>query len=263
VARDSFEIWPANRKEFILDFTKYMDGSPTKAGDEFYLVNTRKMKNGRKPNDSETQVVFDANGNEIGVAPDPEFDPAYCVPMMKIVVESDQLEPDASVVPKGTLRSLPNLPKSFQGTRVRHFALARQGGAAGEAEWIINGMPFDPEINLANPKRGTGEIWVLRNGSGGWVHPMHLHEEEHQVLARFPAGTVKVDGTNALTALKGAPRFPMMPDEPSKEDVADLRPNEELVVYRKFRTFAGKYVAHCHNLAHEDHAMMFGWKIVP
>jgi FtsP/CotA-like multicopper oxidase with cupredoxin domain len=25
----------------------------------------------------------------------------------------------------------------------------------------------------------------------------------------------------------------------------------------------GKYVSHCHNLAHEDHAMMFGWEIVP
>jgi FtsP/CotA-like multicopper oxidase with cupredoxin domain len=28
------------------------------------------------------------------------------------------------------------------------------------------------------------------------------------------------------------------------------------------RTFTGPYVAHCHNLAHEDHAMMFGWTIV-
>ena len=29
-------------------------------------------------------------------------------------------------------------------------------------------------------------------------------------------------------------------------------------LYRNFRTFIGHYVAHCHNLAHEDHAMMFG-----
>jgi len=263
VARDSWEIWPANRKELVIDFTKYMDGTPTRDGDVFYLVNTCKMKNGRKPNESETHVVFDANGNEIGIAPDPEFDPDYCVPMMKVVIDGNELVPDNSVIPKGSLRNLPTLPKSFLGTRVRHFALARQGGAVGEAEWIINGMPFDPQISMAKVKRGTGEIWVLRNGSGGWVHPMHLHEEEHQVLARFPAGTVKEDGSNALQALKSAPRFPMAPDEPSKEDVADLRPNEELVVYRKFRTYAGKYVAHCHNLAHEDHAMMFGWEIEP
>ncbi|RPJ84235.1 MAG: hypothetical protein EHM13_05315, partial [Acidobacteria bacterium] len=261
VLRDSWEIWPANRKEIIVDFTKYMDGSPTKDGDEIYLANTCKMKNGRKPNDETTKVVFDSNGNEIGIAPDPEFDPDYCVPMMKIVIDGGEAVQDNSVIPAGRLRALPTLPKSFLGTKVRHFALARQGGALGEAEWIINGNPFHPLIQMASVKRGAGEIWVLRNGSGGWVHPMHLHMEEHQVLGRFPAGTFKEDGSNALTALKSAARFPMAPDQPSKEDVCDLRPNEELVVYRKFRSYVGKYVAHCHNLAHEDHAMMFGWEI--
>jgi FtsP/CotA-like multicopper oxidase with cupredoxin domain len=34
-----------------------------------------------------------------------------------------------------------------------------------------------------------------------------------------------------------------------------------VVVVRNFRTFTGNYVAHCHNLAHEDHAMMFGWTL--
>ena len=40
-----------------------------------------------------------------------------------------------------------------------------------------------------------------------------------------------------------------------------LDPNESVIVYRGFRDFVGPYVAHCHNLAHEDHAMMFGWEI--
>lgn len=34
-----------------------------------------------------------------------------------------------------------------------------------------------------------------------------------------------------------------------------------MILYRGFRDFRGKYVGHCHNLAHEDHAMMFGWEI--
>ena len=38
---------------------------------------------------------------------------------------------------------------------------------------------------------------------------------------------------------------------------------ESVVIYRGFRDFVGPYVAHCHNLAHEDHAMMFGWEIAP
>jgi FtsP/CotA-like multicopper oxidase with cupredoxin domain len=149
----------------------------------------------------------------------------------------------------GGLRKLPPLPKTFAGVPVRTLELARSGGALGEAEWIINGMPFDPLVNLARPKMGTGEIWVLKNGSGGWVHPMHLHHEEHRVIAIKRAGS-------------GEP-MPLHPDHPSKEDVANLGPNEEHWVYRRFRTFQGKYVAHCHNLAHEDHAMMFGWEIVP
>ena len=51
-----------------------------------------------------------------------------------------------------------------------------------------------------------------------------------------------------------------------------LGPGEEVVIYRNFRTYprkpqaiagvTAKYVAHCHNLAHEDHSMMFGWQIV-
>jgi FtsP/CotA-like multicopper oxidase with cupredoxin domain len=49
----------------------------------------------------------------------------------------------------------------------------------------------------------------------------------------------------------------------SREDVVALGPGEEVSFYRNFRTFVGPYVAHCHNLAHEDHAMMFAWKIVP
>jgi FtsP/CotA-like multicopper oxidase with cupredoxin domain len=33
-------------------------------------------------------------------------------------------------------------------------------------------------------------------------------------------------------------------------------------VFLRFRDFKGKYVMHCHNLIHEDHAMMVRWDIV-
>jgi FtsP/CotA-like multicopper oxidase with cupredoxin domain len=45
--------------------------------------------------------------------------------------------------------------------------------------------------------------------------------------------------------------------------VVALDPSESVFFFRRFRTFLGNYVAHCHNLAHEDHNMMFGWSIVP
>ena len=47
VTRDSFELWPAKRREFIVDFTKYQDGTPTTKGDVIYLTDVMKMPNGR------------------------------------------------------------------------------------------------------------------------------------------------------------------------------------------------------------------------
>src|SRR3954447_8071786 len=41
--RNSFELWPAKRREFIVDFTKYQDGTPTSKGDVIWLTNIMKM----------------------------------------------------------------------------------------------------------------------------------------------------------------------------------------------------------------------------
>ena len=82
------------------------------------------------------------------------------------------------------------------------------------------------------------------------MHPFHLHMEEHRVVMRENKDvTVNVD--------------PAHPDDDSREDLVALDPSESTIIYRGFRDFVGPYVAHCHNLAHEDHAMMFGWSIVP
>jgi FtsP/CotA-like multicopper oxidase with cupredoxin domain len=77
---------------------------------------------------------------------------------------------------------------------------------------------------------------------------MHLHQEEHHLLLRNGKPATSVAGHQ---------------DDTGKDDVIALDPAEEVWVHRKWRTYVGKYVAHCHNLAHEDHAMMFGWKIIP
>ena len=48
IPRDKFQLWPAQRREVIIDFTMYQDGiTPTTPGDEVYLTNVMKMKNGR------------------------------------------------------------------------------------------------------------------------------------------------------------------------------------------------------------------------
>ena len=69
--------------------------------------------------------------------------------------------------------------------------------------------------------------------------------------------------TSANAPGGGGPPVPRHADDTGKDDVVAMDPSESVIFYRNFRTFTGKYVAHCHNLAHEDHAMMFGWEIAP
>jgi FtsP/CotA-like multicopper oxidase with cupredoxin domain len=243
VVRDSFELWPAKRREFVVDFSKWMDGTPTKKGDVLYLVNVMKMTTGR---------MWDS------------ADSKYKVPVMKIVIGDDAVDNSAdpmnmpirgydAVGKPYTLREPQPMVDNYKSLMAgaRTFELQR-GSAAGdpETEWLINGEQFDPARPMASPVRtkdNVGEVWRIKNGGGGWVHPFHLHMEEHRVIMRN--GKAAPDGRH--------------PDDTGKEDVIALDPSEEVYISRRFRTFTGPYVAHCHNLAHEDHNMMFGWEILP
>ena len=244
IPRDSFELWPAKRREFIVDFTKYQDGTPTTKGDVVYLTNVMKMPDGRMWSNSSR------------FAPDP----AYKVPVLKIVIGDDA--PDNSVIPTGLMRDIPPLPSNWQSLMDNRLIFeVERGSLGGEIEWLINGVQFDPtsvatslknkagKTPLAQQKKNSFNLWEIRNGGGGWVHPFHLHMEEHRTVMR--------NGKITTTADKGHP------EDASREDLVALDPSESVIIYRGFRDFVGPYVAHCHNLAHEDHAMMFGWEITP
>jgi FtsP/CotA-like multicopper oxidase with cupredoxin domain len=244
IPRDSFELWPAKRREFIVDFTRYQDGTPTTKGDVIYLTNVMKMPDGRMWSNSSR------------FAPDP----AYKVPVLKIVIGDDA--PDNSVIPTGLMRDIPPLPSNWASLMDNRLIFeVQRGSAGGEIEWLINGKQFDPatvatslknkagKTPLAQQKKDSFNLWEIRNGGGGWVHPFHLHMEEHRTVMR--------NGKVTTTADKGHP------EDGSREDLVALDPSESVVIYRGFRDFVGPYVAHCHNLAHEDHAMMFGWEITP
>jgi FtsP/CotA-like multicopper oxidase with cupredoxin domain len=43
--------------------------------------------------------------------------------------------------------------------------------------------------------------------------------------------------------------------------VAPLKPVGEVKLLVRFRDLQGRYVTHCHNVVHEDHAMMFRFDI--
>ena len=155
-------------------------------------------------------------------------------PMLRFEVDAEPPRPDASrVLP--VLRALPPVNLA-EVVRTRHFKFNRDNGV-----WTINGKMFDIFTAAALVKKGTAEIWVLE-GSTGWHHPVHLHLEEGRILSR--------NGK------------PPAPHERGRKDVFEVGPEEEVKVFLRFRDFVGKYVMHCHNLTHEDHAMMLRFDII-
>jgi FtsP/CotA-like multicopper oxidase with cupredoxin domain len=95
----------------------------------------------------------------------------------------------------------------------------------------------------AAPKFGTREVWTLQNGGGGWDHPIHIHFEEGQILAR--------NGSAA-----NVPAW-----EKGRKDVYRLRPGGSVTLTMQFRDWGGMFMEHCHNTVHEDNAMLVRWEI--
>ena len=130
-----------------------------------------------------------------------------------------------------------------ESVRTRRFDFARANG-----KWTINGKTWDDVVAsdftsvLASPTIGDVEIWELRNLSGGWHHPAHIHFVDFRVLTR--------NGKPALAHERGG------------KDVVFLGENETVRVLVKFDHGRGKYMMHCHNLVHEDHDMMGQFEIL-
>ncbi|MEJ7929784.1 multicopper oxidase domain-containing protein [Ramlibacter sp. AN1015] len=156
------------------------------------------------------------------------------VELLKIVVDQPLARKDLSRVPY-KLREQPPIDMAAV-VQERTFRFDRSGGS-----WTINDRIFNNRP-VATPRLGTAEIWNLHNESGGWAHPVHIHFEEGQMISR--------NG-----------RAPA-PHERGRKDVFYLGPYDRVQIYMRFRDFPGKYIMHCHNIIHEDHAMMARYDIV-
>jgi FtsP/CotA-like multicopper oxidase with cupredoxin domain len=124
----------------------------------------------------------------------------------------------------------------------RTFEFGRRHGA-----WTINDrLAGELERPVARVRRGQPEIWRLVNDSGGWWHPIHIHSEFFRVLTRKRR-------TPPLNERDGM----------AKKDTVLLRGNDEVEVLVKFRDHLGPFVFHCHNIEHEDMAMMARFDVIP
>ena len=146
-----------------------------------------------------------------------------------------------------TLIPNPDLSK-MKVTRERTFEFGRSGGGTDSAPWTIKtdggqGLAAAVDRISAAPTLGTLEVWHLKNGGGGWDHPIHIHFEESQLLAR--------NGS-----LSNVP-----PWERGRKDTYRLHPGGSVTIAMQFREFAGMFMEHCHNIVHEDHAMLLRYEV--
>jgi FtsP/CotA-like multicopper oxidase with cupredoxin domain len=131
----------------------------------------------------------------------------------------------------------------------RSFKFDRSHGA-----WTINGkLAGDLETPVASPQRGRPEIWHLENSSGGWWHPIHIHSEFFRVLSRN-GREPSVTARNPVVAER---------DGLARRDTILLKGGDTVEVFLKFRDHLGPFVFHCHNMEHEDMAMMARFDVVP
>lgn len=228
----SVRIGVAERVDVIIDFSKF-------AGQTLYLENRLNQLNGMGPVPPQGFLpgqieCTDANGNVQS-----DILPAGGGNLVLQFRVTGPNVPDNSVDP-ATNPTFFQLPSTNVTPRVtRTFKFDRLNG-----QWSINGQFMDCSHFRFLVEQNSVENWILFNATGDWTHPVHIHLEEHQILSR-----------NRVA--------PTLPADIGRKDVTQLHPNERVLLFFRFRDWLGKYPIHCHNVVHEDHAMMGLWKVVP
>ncbi|WZO98237.1 multicopper oxidase domain-containing protein [Isosphaeraceae bacterium EP7] len=266
----------ANRADLVVDFKLF--ASHLKSRDDqavFYLVNTMPQADGRGP-----RVKLEDGGDPrvlplpIDVEADakkgiPESKIAELdrpIPLMKIIVKGPPLDCKLDAKVEHGTELIPHHPIGDDEVQVvREFIFERGKGA-----WKVNGRFYDPNIANATPTIGTAEEWILRNGGGGWWHPIHIHLESHQLISYqkdFEAdGIIDTGDPPAIPRLANLVELVDKFDEGQQRGLHDtqvLGPNTVARIRMRFRTWNGPFVFHCHNLEHEDMRMMHNFEPVP
>lgn len=147
---------------------------------------------------------------------------------------------DSSKVPE-FLAPFEEIPES-QSVMTRVFNLNRTT-IDNELVWTINGQAYQSNNPpLASPKLNTIEKWRFVNPTNH-PHPIHLHLVQFQV--------VNINGA------------PVDPAKYGWKDTLIVMPGGEITILMHFIGYTGRYVFHCHNLEHEDYAMMGEFEVVP
>lgn len=267
VKKKSIVLAMANRADLVVDFGALTEKLPDDwETQEFVLVNTMPQFDGRGPklkleDGGDPRVLplpFDAEGRPLVELTRP-------IGLMKFIVNRKPGTEEATVRHGTDLIKTHRPIKDEEIRAVREFIFERGKGA-----WQINGRFYDPYIANAAPILDGAEEWVLRNGGGGWWHPIHIHLESHQLISYEK--DFLADG--AITFLDPPPRNELLnlgdvTDQMDQIEVHGLHdtqvlgPNTVARIRMRHRTWNGPFVFHCHNLEHEDMRMMYNFEPVP
>ena len=108
----------------------------------------------------------------------------------------------------------------------------------GNGVYLVNGRQFGAQRVTYAPRLGTVEEWTVLNTSRE-IHPFHIHVNDFQVMS-----------------VNGVPQRKRSLQDTVPLPVARNGVPGRVVIRMRIQKFTGKYVFHCHILAHEDLGMM-------
>ncbi|HEV8493775.1 MAG TPA: multicopper oxidase domain-containing protein, partial [Candidatus Angelobacter sp.] len=240
----------AERFDIVIDFSRYTIGQTVD------LVNLQEHRDGKGPGQ-----ILTVSGALSGSSSDPAV--GAC---LRFQVVRNPALPDQSICPNTPITLIPNPDLSkIPIARTRQFVFDNSasqtqndpvtsytgGGNWGIATENTGGSRFSRggsalkadfgRISSA-PKFGTREVWILKGGFN-WDHPIHIHFEEGQILARNGSFS------NVPQAERG------------RKDVYRLKESGTVTITMQFRDWGGMFMEHCHNTMHEDNAMLMRWEV--
>lgn len=235
---DDVFLAPAQRIDVLVDFGARKTGERVLLRSLGYVA----MEN----EDESGAFARDPMGDHPGAAPMGE-----AIDLMEFRV--DGARPPRVDVPR-QLCALP-APPAVDGWPVRAFRLRMD--EAGR--WFINDWNFhdtghEPVFAV---KRGTREVWEIRNSMTSMPHPIHLHGFGFRVVSR----SISPPDVRARSVAGGG----LGPQDLGVGDTVVVWPGEIVRIAIDFsQPFKGtqRYMLHCHNLEHEDMGMMLTFAVV-
>jgi FtsP/CotA-like multicopper oxidase with cupredoxin domain len=213
----SVKLGVAERADIIVDFNKLTaPGGAAQGATRLWLENRLVQDDSRGPRDP---AQLHPPGNPANVL---------------VEYRIGAVAADASAAPDTISSFAPiTLPPIETPIVTRRFKFDRSNSS-----WTVNGRLINCDEVRFTMKRGTTERWIYENSSGGWSHPIHHHFIEGRIISR-----------KGVTITASSEEF-------SRKDVVWLGNGEEVEFILKCTDYVGVYPMHCHNVVHEDHAMM-------